>query len=223
MYKFYKAIHGKEKISVIAEIKRKSPSYGKFPERNIDELIRQYETGNASAISVVTNREFFDGSMELLRKICSKTSLPVIRKDFIQTENEVIETALAGAGAILLIARDLEKAMLRKLIRKAHQCEIDPVVEIHDEQDFEKIRDEKEIIIGINNRNLATLTTDVFHAEKLLEKIDPTMTIIAESAFTKSQELLPYWRKIDAVLIGTTFLISRNPQKTLLSFTCPQL
>lgn len=216
---FYNAIKGKREISVISEIKRASPSYGKFPQHAVKMLIGTYEKGGASAISVVTEGKLFSGSIELLKKARKYTNLPILRKDFITEISQIDETAQTGANAVLLIARILEKDKLQNLVQYARGKNIDPVIEIHDDEDLKKIEGMQNAIIGINNRNLKTFETDVKHAEKLLNKIPASCTIIAESAFSKPEEFAPYLGKIDAVLIGTALLISKNPYKTLISFT----
>lgn len=216
---FHDAIAGKEKISVIAEIKRRSPSHGDFPQHAVTELMAAYEKGGAAAISVVTEPTLFKGSIELLREVRKTTRLPILQKDFIASAEQVRETAEAGANAVLLIARLLDKKMLASLVSVAEKANLDPIIEIHDDADLQKISGIQNIIVGINNRNLATFETNVRHAEQFLKKINPSLPIIVESAFQTPAELAPYRGKIDAVLIGTTFLISQNPCKTLTTFT----
>lgn len=216
---FHKALRGKEKISVIAELKRRSPSHGVFPHCDIKTLVQAYENGGASALSVVTEPTLFDGSIELLREMRRYTSLPIIRKDFISDPAQIDESAAAGANAVLLIARMLERKTLENLVVYAHKQNLDTVIELHDEADLEKIAALGDIIIGINNRDLSTFTTDVNHAHKLLKLLPPESTIIVESAFKNPSELALYEGKVDAVLIGTTFLTSSNPQETLTNFT----
>lgn len=218
-FSFHNAVAGKDKISVIAEIKRRSPSHGHFPVHNVAKLIEAYEKAGASAISVVTEPSLFAGSIELLKEVRKHTRLPVIRKDFITKIAQIDESAAAGANAVLLIARSLKKSALEKLVSHAHTLKLDTVVEVYDEVDIEKICDLKGIIIGINNRDLRTFETDVCHALELLKKIDPARTIIAESAFKDAGELKMYNGKIDAALIGTTLLTSADPYKKLCQFT----
>lgn len=219
---FHDAIRGKEKISVIAEIKRRSPSHGDFPRHAVPELTAIYQKGGASAISVVTEPALFNGSLELLRKARGAARLPILRKDFIMNVEQIEKTAAAGANAVLLIARMLDKKTLRLLCDAAKEADLDPVVEIHNETDLRKISGLTDIIIGINNRNLATFKTDVRHAQKILNRIDPNQTVIAESAFQSPEELLPYRGKIDAVLIGAALLTAKNPYETLSNFTDSQ-
>lgn len=217
---FHDAIRGKENISVIAEIKRRSPSHGDFPPHAVNELMAAYKKGGAAAISVVTEPTLFNGSLELLREVRASTDLPILRKDFITNPLQIKETAEAGANAVLLIARMLpSQKELVGLAVFAMTLGLDPVIEIHDETDLPKIEDLRDAIVGVNNRNLKTFETDVRHAEKFISRIDPNHTIIVESAFQTPEELAAYRGKIDAVLIGTAFLISQNPYATLTTFT----
>ncbi len=218
MNPFEKAIRGRNRISVIAELKRFSPSRGKFPDHPVEQLMKAYEKGGASAISVVTDASLFKGSLELLREARQHTKLPIIRKDFLTEKEHIDESVEAGANAILLIARMLDEQRLQNLAAYAHEKGLDTVIEIHDDEDFKKIANIKNTIIGINNRNLRTFTVNVRHAEKFINRIDPKFTIIAESAFSNAEEFTPYFGKIDAVLIGTALLTSENPSQTLSSF-----
>ncbi len=221
MKPFEKAIRGKERISVIAEIKRFSPSHGQFPNHPVHELMAAYEAGGASAISVVTDPHLFHGSLELLREAHKHTKLPIIRKDFLTEKKHINESVDAGASAVLLIAHMLDDDRLRELAQYAHTQGLDTVIEIHDDEDIKKIASIKNTIVGINNRNLKTFQTNVRHASKFLARLDPALTVIAESAFSNAEEFAPYLGKIDAVLIGTALLTSENPSKTLISFTTP--
>lgn len=230
MGRFYDAIHGKKEVSIIAEIKVFSPSYGKdFPPHTVTELVKAYETAGASAISVVTALKPFRGSTELLKETKSLTKLPLLRKDFITTTDAIDETANLGASALLLIASNLTQAELLKLSDYARSKNLDVVIEIHTEEDLEKVQKlmwadgsgntaPGKLIIGINNRNLKNFSTDVNHAAKFISLIPRHQTIIAESAFRKPEDLASYKGKIDAALIGTALLISQDPEKILRSF-----
>lgn len=210
-------------VAVIAEIKLRSPSFGKFPIKSIKKLVRAYEKNGTAAISVVTEPKLFNGSIELLKQIRQLTKLPILRKDFIKTTDQIEETFLTGANAILLIANILTKAQLKKLVFCAQKRNLDTLIEIHDEKDIEKLRGLTGIIIGINNRNLKTFKTDVNHAKSLLKRIKKipefkTTPIIIESGFSKPEELKKYKGKASAALIGTAFLTSKNPSKLLTQF-----
>ena len=218
MNAFFKAISGKKSISIIAEIKKSSPSHGPFTKHTVKELVEAYESGRAKAISVVTDPERFDGSITLLKKITTMTCLPVLRKDFINTREEIDITKNAGASAVLLIAHNLTQDRLHALCFYAISLNLTPVIEVHTQSDLDKAHDllsTEGIIIGINNRNLNTLTTDVFHALSLLDTINFQIPVIVESAISSSRELKFYQGKVDGALIGTALLVAENPKEKL--------
>lgn len=228
---FFDAISGKESIAIIAEIKIFSPSYGNnFPPHTVAELVSAYEAAGASAISVVTAPRPFRGSTELLKEAKLLTKLPLLRKDFITSTDAIDESEKLGASALLLIASNLIQSELLNLSDYARAKGIDVVVEVHTEEELEKVQKlmwadgsgnsaPGKLIIGINNRNLKNFSTDVNHAIKFLSLIPSHQAIIAESAFRKPEDLAPYKGKIDAALIGTAFLIDKNPQEPLTQFT----
>ena len=221
MNSFYKAIFGKSSISIIAEIKRRSPSYGPFTQHKENDLVKAYEEGGARAISVVTDKERFDGSIELLEKITATTSLPVLRKDFITETYEIDITKKAGAAAVLLIAHNLTPHTLESLSSYALCMGLTPVIELHNHDDLEKIKNilySENIIFGINNRNLNTLKTDVYHAFLLLDKMPSHIPVIVESAISSADELKRYQGKVDGALIGTSLLTAQDPKEKLWQF-----
>lgn len=225
MNSFLKAILGKERISIVAEVKNYSPSFGKeFPKYDLKNLVSSYEEGGASAISVVTAHSPFRGSKEMLVDVRALTKLPILRKDFLSTADDIDESILLGANAVLLIARDLTGEILEKLCLCAQKKRLDVVIELNDDEDLSKAKSIIEnktfdnLIIGINNRNLKDFSVDVNHAFSFLNKLPTNIPVIAESAFRKPEDLARYLGKIDAVLIGTAFLISENHAQTLINF-----
>ena len=221
MKSFHEAIQGKDRISIIAEIKRSSPSHGPFEQHTVANLIRAYEKGGASAISVVTEPMRFLGSLELLAEIRQQTKLPIIRKDFIQKKDTIADTQKYGGSALLLIAHNLTENQLVDFTNEALFHNLDVVIEVHDTDDIAKISHipiDPRIIIGINNRNLETLEIDARHALELVDLIDPRRTIVAESGFSHQSQLEAYKGKIDAALIGTSLLISEDPCTELMKF-----
>lgn len=219
---FYNAIIGKGKLSVIAEIKKRSPSHGFFPNHDEKNLVHIYETGGAKAISVVTEKEVFGGSLELLERIASRSKLPVLRKDFLQTEKDIDETHAAGASAVLLIMQNLSEMLTVRLTYRALEKNLTPLLEIHDEKDLEKallMRNVDGIMYGINNRNLQTLRVNAAHALLLLSKIPAQKPIIIESGMQSIKDIASYMGKADGILVGTAFLTATDPLKTLQSFT----
>ncbi|PJC36662.1 indole-3-glycerol phosphate synthase [Candidatus Peregrinibacteria bacterium CG_4_9_14_0_2_um_filter_53_11] len=229
---FHEAISGKEKISIIAEIKRRSPSFGEFPQRDLATQLRAYEEGGAAAVSVVTDNKRFGGSLELMREVISLTSLPVLRKDFLAEKAELEATREAGAQAVLLIARELSQELLEELTRTALALELAPLIELHTQDDVAKARAvitncsvEKyadRIMLGINNRDLTTFKTSPKYALNLIEtdkKLFAQTPLVIESGITLADELAPYRGLADAALVGTSLLTSDNPKELLMTLT----
>lgn len=206
-------------LSIIAEIKLSSPSHGPFTIPDLAAQVHAYERGGACMISVVTEPKRFNGSLELLKHIRSLTHLPILRKDFLTQEKELDETLAAGAQCVLLIAREHTQERLIELCMYAISIGLEVLVELREEKDFDVIPLlPKKIKIGINNRNLTTLETDVAFALKLIDRIPADRYRIVESGISKASELEPYRGKADCVLIGTALLESANPEALLRSF-----
>ncbi len=203
-------------IDIIAEVKLKSPSHGSFKIPNLKKLIISYEDGGANMISVITDKERFGGSLDLLKKVRELTSLPILRKDFLSTKKDMDETLEAGATCVLVIARDHTHNKTLELTKYALSIGLEVLVELHNKKDFSLINKlPKEAKIGINNRDLVTLKTDSNFAISFLDKIPDDRYIVAESGFSKPEELATYSKKINAALIGSSLLTSSNPAKLL--------
>lgn len=216
--KFSSAIKGRDRISIIAEIKRRSPGFGEFPKHDLQTLVRAYEEAGAAAISVVTETPRFGGTIELLREVRQLTKKPILRKDFILSVEQIMESRHAGADAVLLIASDLSAEKLGLLIRLANEAGIECLCEVHDEADLTKVLALGHLLIGINNRNLQTHKTDVRHALSLLPLIPTRVVIVAESGFDSPRDLAPYRGRVDAALIGTSLLAAVSPFEKLGDF-----
>ena len=150
----------KEKLAykseaIIAEIKKASPSAGIIAE-NFDPVqkAKEYEVNGASALSILTEEDFFMGSMEHLKKVKKITSLPILRKDFMIDEYQIYESKLIGADCILLIASILSDKKIEDFINIAKEVELDYLIEVHDEAELKRIAHHEDALIGINNRNL---------------------------------------------------------------------
>ena len=217
---------GTEGISIIAEIKKASPSAGIISdELDLVSRIKQYEAGGAKAISVVTEKHFFQGSLAMLKEAKGVTSLPLLRKDFIFEPLQIYESLFAGADAILIIAALFHDGhTICDFVSLAHHLGMEALVEIHDDEELVKALESDARIIGFNNRDLTNMTVDIkrcFHLMGLFRKLEPDSRrkIIAESGVKTSDDVnLLEEMGFDGVLIGETLMRSSNPKETLKYF-----
>ena len=195
-------------ISVIAEHKRRSPSAGVIREgADVADVVRAYERGGAAALSIVTERPHFDGSLDDLRAARAATNLPVLRKDFIVDPYQLLESAAAGADAILLIVAALEPDAVGELAREAWALDLDVLVEVHDEEELEVALEVEAEVIGINNRDLEDFSIDIERTYELLSDVPTGKTVVSESGFSTREQLDELDRVgVDAVLIGETLM-----------------
>ena len=199
-------------LQVIAEIKRKSPSAGLIAA-GLDpaEQARRYAAGGAAAISVVTEPDFFGGSLEDLQAVCNAVDLPVLRKDFIVDETQMYEAKAAGADAVLLIVAALGESSLNDLLTVAAELEIEALVEAHDAAELEVANRSGATIIGVNNRDLRTFETNLATAEVLAPSI-AAPTKVAESAVsTGAAAARMAAAGFDAILVGEALVRSPDP------------
>lgn len=206
-------------INIIAEIKRRSPSKGVIKgEIDIAQMARAYQDGGASAISVLTEPEYFAGSLADMIEARKNVSIPVLRKDFIITEYQVYESAAAGADAILLIVRCLDDAQLEGFFALAKSLGMDALVEVHDEADIERLSCIRARIIGINNRDLKTFDTAVTTAIKLSGRLKNYQLPVALSGINNSSDIrLSKSYGISSFLIGESIMRSENPREFIRS------
>jgi indole-3-glycerol phosphate synthase len=212
---FRGAISRPDSISLIAEIKFASPSEGIIRE-NADPLpiAHVYEEAGAAAISLVTDTLFFGGDIAKLPRLKEEISLPILRKDFIIDEVQVIESSFYGADALLLIARILSRQQLHKLLHISRELGLAPLTEVHDRNDLEKAIDCGAEIIGINNRDLGTLEVDLQTTLELASLVPENRTIISESGIMHSRDIGLFYRSgIHAVLVGTSLMKSKDTAK----------
>ena len=204
-------------ISVICEVKKASPSKGliavDFPYL---EIARQYERAGASAISVLTEPEYFLGSDDYLREIAREVSIPVLRKDFTVDEYQIYEAKVLGADAILLIAAILSEEKIKEFYDLAKSLEIDCLVEVHNEKELKKVVACGCDIIGINNRNLKTFDVDLNTTSKLAPLIPYEAVLVSESGMKDENDMKNVKEQgADAVLIGETFMRSDDIKETM--------
>ncbi len=212
------ALTRNDKINIIAEIKRASPSKGVINDKiNVDDLARLYEKGGACAISVLTEEDKFQGSLEDLKTAKSIIRIPVLRKDFIFDEFQVYEAAEIGADAILLIAAMLDDEVLSKLHRLAERdLGLDVLVEVHTLEELERIKKTGAKIIGINNRDLRSFRVSLDVSRKLIEYAPEDALMIAESGLQTRENLLELkGLGFSGFLIGETLMKSSEVEKEL--------
>ena len=204
-------------ISVIAEIKMKSPSEGEiFPNADPAQIAKGYESAGAAAISVLTDQSFFGGSLDILQSVRNAVSIPVIRKDFIIDQKQISETIHYNGDAFLLIADALDQDSLQQLMNIGEMAGLEFLVEYHAEKHAEFIFALNPEIVGINCRNLKTMSTDITYFEKMISSLPSNSVKVAESGIHTSDDLeyvsdLGY----DAALIGTSLMKTGNPEKAL--------
>jgi indole-3-glycerol phosphate synthase len=202
-FSFHNAIQ-KKGLSLIAEVKKASPSKGIIrKDFNHVEIASSFENNNASAISVLTDEEFFQGKNKYLSEIKEKASLPILRKDFIIDEIQILESKAIGADAILLIAAILSEKEIERFNKLAIDIGLDTLCEVHSLDELKKTEQTNCKIIGINNRNLNDFSVTLNTTTELKKHINPNKLVISESGISNKKELsLLQENNINAVLIG---------------------
>lgn len=207
---FASALRG-DHIQLIAEIKKASPSKGIIrPDFNPVGIAHTYARGGASAISVLTEARYFQGSLNYLKDIkdaLGSRELPLLRKDFIHDPYQVYESRAYGADSLLLIVAILNPERLGELLRLSHQLNMSCLVEVHNEAELEITLKSEARIIGINNRDLSTFTVDITTTERLRPLIPADRIVVSESGVKdhSDMEKLKRW-SVDAVLIGESLM-----------------
>ncbi len=209
---FKQAVSKEHKISLIAELKKASPSAGLL-RRDFDPLkiARIYRAYGANALSVVTDEKFFMGNLSYIDMIKKEVYLPVLRKDFIIDKYQIYESKLFGADAVLLIADLLSRGELSEFLNICRDLAMDAVVEVHDEEDLNKALGAQSPIIGINNRNLHTFEVDLEVTSNLIRSIPDGKVIISESGI-KTYENMMFLKSlgVKAALVGEIFMRSED-------------
>ena len=187
---FLSALERAPEGAIIAEIKRASPSSGLIA-RSFDPvaIARAYDAAGSDAVSVITERDHFLGDLSYLDAVRGVTSRPLLRKDFIWTRYQVAQSAAYGADCILLIVAGMDDTALRESLAEAQSYALDVLVEIHDENDLTRAVEMGAGLVGINNRNLRTLETDLAVSEHLLPKVPPGVFAIAESGMRNASDV----------------------------------
>ncbi|MEO3804012.1 indole-3-glycerol phosphate synthase TrpC [Nonomuraea sp. B1E8] len=208
---------GGDRISVIAEVKRSSPSKGALAAiADPAALAADYESGGAHVISVLTERRKFGGSLDDLAAVRTRVDIPILRKDFILTSYQLWEARAYGADLALLMVVCLEQEALVSLIERAESIGLTPLVEVHTEDELERAVAAGARVIGVNARNLKTLEVDRDVFAKLAPKIPDNVIKIAESGVRGPHDLLAYARGgADAVLVGESLVTGKDPRKAV--------
>lgn len=210
---FRQAIHQPGRLSLIAELKRKSPSKGMLRERfDPVSLAMTMAKAGASALSVLTDEAYFGGHLDFLRDAKQFTDVPVLRKDFIIDPYQVYEAASCGADAVLLIVRILTGEVLIECMQAADRLGMEPLVEVHSDADLKTALSSGAHIIGINHRDLRTFQTDPTLTERLVPKIPSGKVIVAESGIQTAQDVARMQSLgVHALLIGEALMRAPEP------------
>jgi indole-3-glycerol phosphate synthase len=209
---FYNSLKNKSEISVIAEIKKASPSKGIIKE-DFDqiEIAETYFHNGADAVSVLTDENFFKGKIEYLRNIASFKSLPLLRKDFIIDEYQIFQSKAFGADFILLISEILSKNQLAEFTYAANEIGLEILLELHSEEQLSKIDFNLSNMIGINNRNLDDFSVDLNTCINFSQNLPEDVMVVAESGINNGADVqLLKKSNIDAILVGEYLMRSEN-------------
>lgn len=217
---FYEKVKADKNISIIAEIKKASPSKG-IIRNDFDpvEIAKIYMDNEVQAISILTDKNFFQGSIDYLNKIAQFKTVPLLRKDFIIDEYQVYEARSNGADIILLISEILSQNQIEELTCIANELGLEVLLELHSEKELEKIDLNKNKIIGINNRDLHTFNVDINKSINISKLLPGENLIVAESGFKTKTDLNKIINeKISAVLIGEQFMASKKINEEIIKF-----
>ncbi len=204
---------GPEKVKIIAEIKRASPSKGTIrSDLDAARMAAAYEAGGAACLSVLTDQRFFQGSLKDLSAAKKASTLPVLRKEFILTEYQVYETAAAGADALLLIVRILTQQQLEDLFNLTCELGLDALVEVYSEAELDCATAAAARLIGINNRDLKSFVTDIGHAMRLFHRLGTEQLGVAASGISTPADVAANVRQgVHRFLIGESLVRSDDP------------
>jgi indole-3-glycerol phosphate synthase len=214
---FYDALDRTERLNVIAEIKKASPSKGILcDDYDPVQIAMDYESSNAAAISVLTEEDYFQGSLEHLKMVRHAVARPILRKDFIFDSYQLYEAVQAGADAILLIVAILDPAQLKQLMALAEKLGLDVLVEVHSLPELRIALESDARIIGVNNRDLTTFRVDMNTSVHLAPHVPDSVILVSESGIQTADDIrMLRGAGYDAFLIGELFMKSGNPGKSL--------
>ena len=210
----------KSKSGIICEFKRKSPSNEKINYKsNVSDVINGYEKAGAVGVSILTNKKYFDGSISDINEVKKSINIPILRKEFIISEYQIVESKSIGADAILLIASILNKEDIKNYSSLAKSLGLEVLLEIHSIDELNKISNTDVDIIGINNRNLDTLDIDIKNSIDMFEKIPSEFIKISESGISKVESIIRLIKVgYDGFLIGENFMKTSKPEESAYNF-----
>ena len=218
---FRKALEGKP-FALIAEVKLKSPSRGTLSRATAESVAKLYAKSGAAAVSVLTDKRYFNGSLENLMKVRAICPEPVLRKDFLIDPYQVYESYLAGADAVLLIVAALSERKLAELLRLTEKLGMDALVEVHSEAELSRAHKAGARIIGINNRDLKTLTVDLGTTETLMKSARKGRIYVSESGIGSEHDALRVRTAgVRAILVGSSIVTARNPRAKIRELSLP--
>ncbi len=223
--RFLNSLNSPESLSVIAEIKRKSPSAG-YISKGADavEQARIYHNAKADALSILTDMDYFGGSLNDLWNVVDflrdhQSSIPSLRKDFMLHPLQVLEALEAGADCILIIVRAISNDTIKYLREAAYHAKLDILYEVHNEKELERALSFDPKIIGVNNRDLTRFVTDIAESERLIPQIPNSVIKVSESGiFSVSDASRARACGADAILVGEALMRSKNPEQLLQNF-----
>ncbi len=196
------------RVSLIAEVKKASPSKGLIRE-DFDpvQIAQAYANAGASCISVLTDEHFFKGHLDYLKAIRAAVDVPLLRKDFVLDPSQVYEARMAGADAVLLIAECLEPSQLKELHNLIVELGMTPLVELYDETNVDAVLACNPKLVGVNNRDLNTFEVDLMHSIRIKQQLPSTTTFVSESGiFTHQDVQLMQANQVDAILVGESLM-----------------
>jgi indole-3-glycerol phosphate synthase len=216
---FVDAIAKSQPPCIIAEIKRRSPSKGELiKDPDIKKIAKGFDSFGASAISVLTDEQYFGGSINDLINVKQTVSIPVLRKDFVIDTYQIYESRMIGADTVLLIVKILGNNLIN-YIETSRELGMEPLVEIHDETELKLAIDAGAKIIGINSRNLETFNTNIDIVERIINYVPRNILIIAESGIISTNIISEFLKLgVNGFLIGEAFMRAESPEKKLKEF-----
>jgi indole-3-glycerol phosphate synthase len=205
---FFGALAADGPIKLIAEVKKASPSAGVIrADFNPLAIAKTYEQHGATCLSVLTDEQYFQGKLDYLREVRANVQIPALRKDFVLDKYQVYEARAVGADAVLLIAECLDDCNLRALHNEIVSLGMTPLVELYEPDNLQRVLDAGATLVGINNRDLKTFKTDLYHSVRMREKVPDNCVLVAESGIrTHADVAMLQENGVDAILVGESLM-----------------